>query len=305
MDDSMFDKNISSVSSSNSTPDETTSDPSAGTAKHMNNLHVRARIAVWDDFQSAPRTIDIDPSEMSVRDYIDTLTLQTYNLSHDNGGSIPYTVIREVTENFIHANFEEPVISILDGGNTIRFADQGPGIKDKDKAQVPGFTSATAEMKEVIRGVGSGFPIVNEYLAVSGGKLIIDDNIREGTVITISLKKDEEIVEAPQTAPVQSSDSIGADQPEPVAIPEIFTQQRYMSASQQKISKREDDVMRLFLTEQAIGPSDLKNMLGMSLGTASRTLNNLEDAGYIVSNSSKKRLLTEEGMEYIRTRFNI
>ena len=78
-----------------------------------------------------------------------------------------------------------------------------------------------------------------------------------------------------------------------------------MSASQQKISKREDDVMRLFLTEQAIGPSDLKNMLGMSLGTASRTLNNLEDAGYIVSNSSKKRLLTEDGMEYIRARFNI
>ena len=43
-------------------------------------------------------------------------------------------VIREIVENFIHAHFVEPIISILDGGNTIRFADQGPGIEDKERA---------------------------------------------------------------------------------------------------------------------------------------------------------------------------
>ena len=37
-------------------------------------------------------------------------------------------VIREIVENFVHAHFAEPIISILDGGDTIRFADQGPGI---------------------------------------------------------------------------------------------------------------------------------------------------------------------------------
>ncbi len=47
--------------------------------------------------------------------------------------------MREVSENFIHARFKEIIVSILDHGNTIRFADQGPGINFKDKAQLPGF----------------------------------------------------------------------------------------------------------------------------------------------------------------------
>lgn len=265
-----------------------------------------ARIAIWDSPQAAPRTIDIDPSGMTVRDYIEALTIQTYNLSHEAGGSLPYTVIREVTENFIHANFQELIISILDGGNTIRFADQGPGIPDKDKAQLPGFTSATTEMKDVIRGVGSGFPIVNEYLSVSGGQLSIDDNIREGTVVTISLTNERESsgpLHEEQTPfePIQSQSQHSF----PEARNEVMEPRRYMSLAQEKISRREDDVMRLFLTENALGPTDLKNILGISLGTASRTLNNLEEAGYLVSNSSKKRLLTEDGMAYIRDRFNI
>ena len=52
----------------------------------------------------------------------------------EQGGSISVMVIREIVENFIHAHFMEPIISILDGGNTIRFADQGPGIEDKELA---------------------------------------------------------------------------------------------------------------------------------------------------------------------------
>ncbi len=46
----------------------------------------------------------------------------------------------------------------MDKGNTIRFADQGPGIAHKDLVQEPGFSSATEPMKRYIRGVGSGLP---------------------------------------------------------------------------------------------------------------------------------------------------
>ena len=117
-----------------------------------------ARIAVYDDLLSAPRIVEIQPADAA--HYIDSIASTTYELAAQQGGVIPYTVIREVSENFIHAKFKEITVSILDKGCTIRFADQGPGIENKERAQLPGFSSATAEMKDYIRGVGSGLPIV-------------------------------------------------------------------------------------------------------------------------------------------------
>ena len=143
------------------------------------------RIALYDDLRSEPQIIDIKPTE--IKQYIGAIAAKTYELAAQQGGSIPYTVILQVTENFIHAYFSEPCISIMDKGNTIRFADQGPGIANKEKAQLPGFTSATQKMRQYINGVGSGLPIVKEYLKFSNGRLVIEDNISEGTVITISV----------------------------------------------------------------------------------------------------------------------
>ena len=68
-------------------------------------------------------------------------------------------VMREIVENFIHARFVAPTISIMDNGNTIRFSDQGPGIKEKNRALEFGTSSATEEMKSFIRGVGFGLPL--------------------------------------------------------------------------------------------------------------------------------------------------
>ena len=115
-----------------------------------------------------------------------------YEQSHGAGGTIPYTVIREVSENFIHARFKEVVVSILDKGNTIRFADHGPGIPSKEKAQMPGFSSAVEPMKNYIRGVGSGLPIVREYLESSHGTITIEDNLGTGAVVTVSLVREED-----------------------------------------------------------------------------------------------------------------
>lgn len=144
-----------------------------------------ARIAFYDDLRSAPRVTEVEPAETSL--YIETLASQIYEQASQAGGVIPYTVIREVSENFIHARFKEIIVSILDRGNTIRFADQGPGISFKDKAQLPGFSSAIEPMKSYIRGVGSGLPIVKEYLEFSHGEISIEDNMGAGSVVTISV----------------------------------------------------------------------------------------------------------------------
>lgn len=148
-----------------------------------------ARIAVYDDVAAAPRVVVVEPK--AVRDYLEEITNTVVRLEKEQGGSIPFMVIREVVENFIHAYFIEPTISILDGGETIRFSDQGPGIREKDRALEYGTTSATEGMKQYIRGVGSGLPYAQQYMVDRGGTLTIEDNISGGTIVTISALEPE------------------------------------------------------------------------------------------------------------------
>lgn len=234
------------------------------------------RIAVYDDFLSAPRIIDINPSEIS--QYIEDISSKTYELAQQKGSSIPYTVIREVCENFIHAQFKDPCISILDGGNTIKFTDQGPGIEDKQRAQNPGFTSATSEMRQYIRGVGSGFPIVRDYLRFSNGRLIIEDNIKEGTVVTIqidaSTKNQDPIVyrDTPKLGDFDIAD----------------------------LTQRDYNVLSLAEELGAVGPTDVKQNLNIPVATAQRCLDRLESAGFLTrADNSKKRMLTDAGLSLL------
>lgn len=166
-----------------------------------------ARVAVYDDAAAAPRVVVIEPR--GVREYLEEITATVSRLSREQGGSIPFMVIREIVENFVHAYFQAPTISILDGGNTIRFSDRGPGIREKDLALEYGTSSATEEMKRYIRGVGSGLPYVQQYMEDKGGSLTIEDNIAGGTVVTISTRPADE-------APVRSE---GAPAEPPVVAP--------------------------------------------------------------------------------------
>lgn len=143
------------------------------------------RIAIYDDLLSTPRVIVIAPKD--VRTYLEEITNTVYRCMKEQGGGISLMVIREIVENFIHANFVEPIISILDDGNTIRFADQGPGIEDKERAFEFGVTSADRNQKRYIRGTGAGFPMVQQYLEHAGGAVSIEDNLHQGTVVTVSI----------------------------------------------------------------------------------------------------------------------
>ena len=190
---------------------------------HVNSI---ARIALYDDLLSAPHVTEIQPAPTA--EFIENLATSVYQQSKAAGGTIPYTVIREVSENFIHARFQEATVSILDNGCTIRFADQGPGIACKDRAQLPGFTSAIEPMKSYIRGVGSGLPIVKEYLDFTHGTITIEDNLGSGSVVTISANGSrpelpEELKlesEAPEAAPAPRYHIASGDEaPEPIAAP--------------------------------------------------------------------------------------
>lgn len=229
-----------------------------------------ARIAIYDDLLSAPRILEIKPAPTT--EFIENLASTTYEQAQRCGGHIPYTVVREVSENFIHARFTEIIVSILDKGETIRFADQGPGIAQKEKAQLPGFSSAIEPMKHYIRGVGSGLPIVKDYLSLSHGTITIEDNLTAGAVVTISL-----VEKKPQEQPKE--------------------QTRVVSFPMPVLGQKEREFLPYFLSEGALGVTDLVKLTQTPQSSTYVALKKLEEAGLIEAGASKKRVLTEYGYQ--------
>ena len=232
-----------------------------------------ARIAVYDGLAAAPRVEDVAANDLA--DAIEQLASRTYNIARERGGTIPYTIIREVSENLIHAGFREVVVTILDNGSTVRFADQGPGIADKEKVFLPGFSTATAEMKGIIRGVGSGLPIVRETLTFAGGTIRIDDNLGAGTVVTLCGARPAEPVESEATAEL--------------SVP--------------RLSDRQKHALSMILELGSAGPSALSRELDVGVATAYRDLAVLEAAGLIAADQTGKRRLTEFGVSCLEQVF--
>lgn len=260
--------------------------PLAGRAKESdrdehkeNDSHPSVRLAVYDNLAALPRVVELEAEDY--REFVELMANKTYELSQAKGGEIPFTVIREVVENLIHAYFEECVITILDEGNTIRIADQGPGIADKNSVFTPGFSTATGDMKQIIRGVGSGLPVAREMLEVAGGKIEIEDNLERGAVITLSLRPAEAAVEAEP-----------AVQPPAEPAPTVV------------LTDRQKHVLFLITELGSAGPSKIQEELGISLSSAYRDLNALQALGLISGTPQGKRGLTGSGVEYLENMEN-
>lgn len=241
-------------------------------------ISTRARVAIYDDLLSAPRVVDINPGP--IMDFIESIASTTYECSKQQGGELPYTVIREIAENFIHASFKECTVSILNKGNTIHFSDQGPGIEKKRLVLQPGVSSAVADMKHYIRGVGSGLPIVREYLEFKRGHLSIEDNAKGGVVITLSINPSDK----------QNEGFINVSVGVPSDKPLINTHH--------SLDKRSLKALRLFYELGILGPSDLINPLEVSVTTAHRILVDLEKRGLIEHAPNRKRILTSAGVAF-------
>ncbi len=225
-------------------------------AKKAPSAMYAARIAVYDDMLSTPRVIVIEPQD--VRTYLEETTNTVYQCMKEQGGHISLMVIREIVENFIHAHFAEPIISILDGGDTIRFADQGPGIDDKERAFDFGVTSANSSMKRYIRGTGAGFPMVQEYLENAGGAVSIEDNMGNGTVVTVSLnpKRVQEIERAGGRGAAVRPET---EQPA-YPLPGTFTQQPMAGPQMQPVGQMQQPGMLPTQEPQAASMSMQPNM---------------------------------------------
>ena len=148
----------------------------------------------------------------------------------------------------------------MDKGNTIRFADQGPGIAHKDLVQEPGFSSATEPMKRYIRGVGSGLPIVKDYLETTHGYIEIEDNINKGSVITISLV---------------ASRSIHDEQPQ-LDIPEL--------------TENEQRILQALLPDKALGITEINKVTGIAVASIHTALSKMEEQKLVEKNNKKRKL---------------
>lgn len=234
-----------------------------------------ALVAVYDALTAPPRVESVAAG--SPRDLIENLSTRVYQVSHESGGQVPYTVIREIVENFIHAGFDEVVVSVLDGGQTLRFADQGPGIPDKERVFLPGFTTASSDMKRVIKGVGSGLPVAKECLLFSGGTIEIDDNLGNGTVVTLRMR------------------SISPQEVEPISA--------LGSYEPPTLSVRQKQVLSLAMELGSVGPTVVARELGVGLSTAFRDLEHLTNQGLISADNAGKRVLTDQGVQCLDALF--
>jgi hypothetical protein len=183
---------------------------------------------------------------------------------------LPVLAVREVIENLVHARFQDALVSILDGGRTLRVSDRGPGIPDKRLALQPGFSTADEEARSVVRGVGCGLPLAASLMAAEGGALEIDDNLGGGTVATLA---------APQElAP-----------PPPVPSPACSETARRLLA--------------LLVELESATPSTLAAELEAPLSECGRELVLLEHRGMVRREPDGLRRLTADGLALVGTLF--
>ncbi len=257
-----------------------------------------SRIAVYDNMRSIPRLIEMQSD--SINNFLDETPQKIYSISHEMGGKIPYTIIKEVIENLIHANFCEIIITILNNGNYIIISDQGPGIIDKEKAFLPGFTSATSTMKKYIRGVGSGLPIVKETIVFSGGSVDVANNIKKGTVVSLK-------IEEPKNSQVSQNTNLtqNLNQRDGIISPDIIPDQVHGANESEdnlnnlKLSIRQNKILSLILELEETGPSKIAKELGFSLSTSYRELIFLENEKLLMLTESGKRKLSTKGKKYL------
>jgi predicted HTH transcriptional regulator len=260
------------------------------TSLDYNIIDIPVRIAVYDNMKSIPRIIDLQFD--NITSFINQTTQETYNLSHNAGGKIPFTIIKEIIENLIHAEFNEIIITILDNGDHIIISDQGPGIEDKEKALLPGFTSATKKMKEYIRGVGSGFPIVKETITFSGGSIDVKDNIKKGTVISLKLESSDMVRKPGDPGSAVSGKS------EPIT--DLNTPaDRSDKPSYKSLPERQKKILFVILELEEAGPSTIARELDLSLSTSYRELIQLEKSRLLITGKNGKRKLSKKGTKYL------
>lgn len=180
----------------------------------------------------------------------------------------PPLALREVVENLVHARFADALISVCDGGATVRVSDGGPGVEDVERVLRPGFTTAGPAERQVIRGVGAGLPLVASLLERSGGRMELQPNLSGGTVVTLSI-------------PTSGGD--GGPEPGP--------------------SDLQRAILALLLEFEGATPEALAHETGGSTAETGRELAVLEHRGLVLRRSRRERALTDAGRNLVAALF--
>ena len=263
------------------------------------------RIAIYTSAHDIPEifTIDYTPNH---KDYIEKISHTTYELSQKFDTTIPYSVIKSLVENFIHADFAEPIISLLENGSVLKVSDQGSGITNPALALQHGFSTAQACHKAHIAGVGSGLPTAANYATSQGGSLYLEDNIAGGSVVTLDLTGRN------GQAPLQNHNgTIELNAVDVLAQADSETEQAALdsysippspalrpAAKTRNLSERQQEVLVAVTDCGNIGPSQIAKLLEISVATAYRDLHCLEQQGYVCSKAGK-RTVTKDGLLYL------
>jgi hypothetical protein len=221
----------------------------------------RARLATWSGPALPPVVEELEEADAA------TLVEAVCDAVAERS-PLPVPAVREVVENLVHAGFRDAVVTVLDGGRTVRVSDHGPGIRDRERALEPGYTTADDDDREVILGVGAGLPFAAAAMAGLGGRLEIDDNLGGGTIVTLRLPADE-------TA----------------------------SASEPVWGVAAREILALLLEIGAAAPARLADELGRSRAECGRELARLEHRGLVRREPGGVRALTEAGTRLVATLF--
>lgn len=241
--------------------------------------HIGVRVVVYPNEGSPPEITEVTASSPGAA--TSKFAKLVVDKVRSAEGRVPETAVREVLENLIHASYRNVVISILNSGNTVRISDKGPGIENKSRAMEFGFSGASREVADEIRGVGAGLGIARAEVEKAGGALEIEDNLGGGTVVTISIPADR-VVQSPEKSfrqtPVRRY---------PDGVPKM------------NISERQQKVLITVLEGGEIGPSTVAEKLEISVSTAYRDLSALEENGLAASEESGKRVITPMGKDLV------
>jgi anti-sigma regulatory factor (Ser/Thr protein kinase) len=210
------------------------------------------------------------PAITEIRDIAPAALIESAFSAVAQVSSVPPLALREVIENLVHADFQDALVTVLDGGRTVRVSDRGPGIADPRRATEPGYTTADARIRSVVRGAGSGLALASGLVAAQGGLLEIEDNLGGGCVITIT-------VDAPPAPDMPSQDA----QPNDV----------------------QRSLLALLLEMAPAHAETMARELDMPLGVVGRELVLMEHRGLVARFADGGRVLTERGAAIVATLF--
>ena len=144
-------------------------------------------VVYWSDLSRGLAKI----CRMDTVGHIESVATIVFELSRVRGGAIPYTVIHELTENFIHARFDRAMVLVSPDGNGIGFLDKGKGLSEEIDPYRTRKSTADELMEKYIRGVGTGFAIVKDWAdSKSSCGFWYDESMMHGFAAFVSSSED-------------------------------------------------------------------------------------------------------------------